>query len=271
MKNESWIDKVRLYCLKYDIPLDYLPEIIADPKVIPMIRGKAFEFSVMLKLQEVLPTSEWEIEKPFMNAQLGFHDTDVKIIHKKSQQIIRVECKLAEKGSFRELKNGERQIKVKCMRSCTLGESKVKELAPKFGIPTDLLQVHNDQYLPSDFDVVITSIGNAFYETDEETDIFEWQPSSQANTFLQQLLHTGNTTDLQHLAYQKMYIATSQSLVVNEENKVVCSRQKCTQPNSCGFIPNYPLIKFEPNKLNPQSTWVEVENCVSLLNSLIIK
>ena len=44
----------------------------------------------------------------------------------------------------------------------------VKKLAPVMGIPEEQLQVHNDQYTPDSFDFIITSIGNAFYETDAE-------------------------------------------------------------------------------------------------------
>lgn len=269
MKNNEWIEKIRQFCLKYDIPLDYLPEIIAEPKVIPMIRGKAFEFSVMIKLQQILPTSEWIVDKPVMNAQFGFHDMDVRVIHKPTRKIIGIECKLAGKGTFRELKDGSRQIKVKCMRSRTLGESKVKELAPKLGIPISLLQVHNDQYVPSDFDVVVTSIANAFYETDEDTDFFEWQPSEQAQKFLQEISGLTDNNSLQHFAYNRIYIASSESLAINEKNGIVCTRKQCTKPTNCCFIPNYPVIKFAPNAIIPNENWVDAENCEVLFKTII--
>jgi len=74
---DDWQQKIREYCYKYNIPLLYLAETMYEPKVIPMIRGKAFEFSAMLALQEVLPSNEWIVDKPMMNAQVGFHDIDV--------------------------------------------------------------------------------------------------------------------------------------------------------------------------------------------------
>jgi len=269
MKNTSWIEKIKEYCLKYNIPLLYLPEIISDPKVIPMIRGKAFEFSVFLRLQEILPSTEWVVSKPFMNAQFGVHDMDVTVTHKNTQKVIRIECKLASKGTFRVLKNGFSQIKIKCMRSRTLGENKVKELAPKLNIPESLLQVHNDQYVVSDFDVVITNIANAFYETDNETDLFEWQPSQQAITFLQYISNLTDLDTLKTFAYHKMYVASSASLTICKENQIVCTRRGCTKPENCNFIPNYPLLTFPKDSRKPISTWFEIENCEILFRKML--
>lgn len=156
MNNQDiWIENIKSYCKKYNIPLVYLAEIVSDPKVIPMIRGKAFEFSAMLRLQNILPKSDWTVDKPIMNAQFGLHDMDVRVVHKKTKTIIGVECKLAGKGTFRTLKNGDSTIRVKCMRSRTLGDNKAAELAAKLGLDTELLRVHNDQYVPTDFDVVL--------------------------------------------------------------------------------------------------------------------
>ncbi len=47
---KSWEEKVKEYCEKYNIPVLYLAETLYEPKVVPMIRGKAFEFSVMMAL-----------------------------------------------------------------------------------------------------------------------------------------------------------------------------------------------------------------------------
>ena len=74
----NWEEKVKDFCEKYNIPLLYLAETLYEPKVVPMIRGKAFEFSVMMVLQEILPKDQWLVDKPMMNAQIGFHDVDVR-------------------------------------------------------------------------------------------------------------------------------------------------------------------------------------------------
>ena len=84
MNDQEWIAAVREYCIKYNIPHEYLAQIINDPKVVPMIRGKAFEFSAMLYLESVLPAADWIVDKPVMNAQFGFHDMDVRVVHKAS-------------------------------------------------------------------------------------------------------------------------------------------------------------------------------------------
>src|SRR3989344_1000920 len=167
--SKSWEEKVKEYCVKYNIPVLYLAETLYEPKVVPMIRGKAFEFSVMISLREVLPKDKWNVDKPIMNAQAGFHDVDVRAQHKPTGKVVRVECKLAKKGAFKLFTDGHSEIRVKCMRSRTLGPAKVKELAPKLGVPEKVLAVHNDQYLPTDFDLVLSSIGNAFYTTDKKT------------------------------------------------------------------------------------------------------
>ena len=93
---ENWEEKVKKYCEKYNIPILYLVETLYEPKVVPMIRGKAFEFSVMMALQKILPKKEWEVKKEVMNAQLGFHDIDVMVVHKPTKKVIHVECKLAK-------------------------------------------------------------------------------------------------------------------------------------------------------------------------------
>ncbi len=268
-KSDKWIEKVRTYCLLYDIPLIYLPEIISEPKVIPMIRGKAFEFSVFLRLKEILPKETWTVEKPIMNAQFSIHDTDVIITHKKSKKVIRIECKLSGKGSFKVVNDYEFQIKVKCMRSRTLGESKVKDLAPKLGVTENLLKVHNDQYVPSDFDLVITTIGNAFYDTNKDTNQFVWRPTKDGIKFLSKLSGIKDINKLQHYAYNQMYVASSKDLAISEINEIICTRKGCSIPNKCGFIPNYPVIKFAESSKEPLNKWMAIEKSEKLFLELI--
>jgi hypothetical protein len=266
-----WIERIKSYCEKYNIPLTYLPDIINDPKVIPMIRGKAFEFSAVLRLQNILPESEWTVDKPVMNAQFGLHDMDVRVIHKATQMVIGVECKLSGKGTFRTLKNGDNTIRVKCMRSRTLGENKANDLAAKLNIDNQLLKAHNDQYLPTDFDVVITSIGNAFYETNEETDLFDWQPKTAETLFLTKLAQSNDLTQLQHFAYQQMYLAQAKHLAITPENDLTCTRKSCPKPKNCGFIPNYPIISFKKDSSVASKPWVSVENAVDFFKQMVLE
>jgi len=272
---EAWTEKVKNICKEYNIPFEYLPDIINDPKVIPMIRGKGFEFSVMLALQNLLPNDQWEVNKPFTNPQLGSHDVDVRVTHKATGKIIRVECKLAKKESYRFFKTrNEIEIKVKCMRSRTLGQEKVKELARKWQIQEELLSIHNDQYLPKDFDVVITSIGNAFYRTNERTKRYEWQPTKEEQDFLKKLYPSQGASlsdeDLKNFAFKKMYVARTQDLAIRQNSgQGRCTRRKCKEKDNCGFIPNYPIIRFDAETQKPKNKWVSFEDSIELFKSFV--
>ncbi|HHR6503339.1 TPA: hypothetical protein ACS8CD_003925, partial [Providencia alcalifaciens] len=176
--NQELID----FCELYNLPLQHLGATLKDPKVIPMIRGKAFEFSVKDKLSDVLNQDTWYVSKPFINPQLGSHDQDVLIKHLPTSRLITIECKLSAKGQYK-FQTHESIFKIKCMRSRTLGPELVRRLAPLRGISEESLSVHNDQYLCDDFDLVITSLANAFYSTNEEG-IFIWNPSAVGQDFL---------------------------------------------------------------------------------------
>lgn len=279
------MDKVIEYCKTYDIPIDYLDEIISDPKVIPMIRGKAFEFSALVRFKEILNEKIWKVEKPVMNAQFGVHDQDVKVTHTATGEVVSIECKLAAKGKYKKAKGDKHEIRIKCMRSRTLGLAKVKELAPKIGVSEAALSVHNDQYIMSDFDLVVTSIANAFYETNQTTKAFFWCPSKDGTMFLKDLLNEEDDKKLKPLAYDKIYIAKSSDLTVKKGGYQTCSRQKC-KDDSCGFIPNYPIIKFEKKGgqanlseekkeeekgLRVTNGWCSVEDCEGVLLEIINK
>lgn len=264
---ESWKDKVEEYCAKYNIPIIYLAETLYEPKVVPMIRGKSFEFSVMMALQEILPKDKWQVDKPIINAQIGFHDIDVRVFHKPTGKVISVECKLAKKGAYRLFSDGHSEIRVKCMRSRTLGPAKVKELAPKFGISEKALAIHNDQYLSADFDIVISSIGNAFYTTDKKTGYFEWSPSLKGKEFLRRIGASGENS-FQDFAFKTIYVAKTSDLKIGN-NGVICTRAKCKNKKTCGFIPNYPVINFDKKTNKPTNGWVSIKESLSLFENLV--
>lgn len=263
----SWQKDIIKFCDHYNILVEYLADTLNEPKVVPMIRGKAFEFSVLKKLKDTFPGKKWDIQKILVNAQLGSHDEDVAIVHLKSKARLSVECKLAGKGKFKKLSNGDFVINVKCMRSRTMGEAVVKRLAPQLGVSLKLLKTHNDSYRAADFDFVITSIGNAFYETDEEG-LFYWAPDKNGIEFLSRLFKTKNEATLQKLAFDKMYITSSKNLAVgNGFHK--CTRKACTKKNDCGFILNYPPINFDSKSLSPTNGWFPIEEAESFVLSVL--
>lgn len=265
--SKSWKEKVKEYCEKYNIPILYLAETLYEPKVVPMIRGKAFEFSVMMALQEILPKDEWQVDKPMMNAQIGFHDIDVRVLHKPTSKIVRVECKLAKKGGYRLFTDGHSEIRVKCMRSRTLGPAKVKALAPKFGITEKVLAIHNDQYLPADFDIVISSIGNVFYTTNKKTGYFEWNPSPVGEDFLRKI-GASEKKSFQDFAFMTLYVAKTSDIKIGN-NGVNCTRSKCKNKKACGFIPNYPIINFDKKTHQPTNGWVSIEKSLDLFRDFV--
>jgi len=269
----SWRQKVIDFCNHYNIPINFLAETLNEPKVVPMIRGKAFEFSAYEKLLEILDNQIWLVEKPTINAQFGFHDEDVRVTHIATGRVISIECKLAAKGRFSKSRDNSFNIPVKCMRSRTLGDARIAQLAPIIGATEPVLKIHNDQYVPSDFDVVLTSIGNAFYVTNPDTDMFEWSPSEAGIEFLKKMFDTENEEELKNLAFNRMYVTTSETIAIKNGSWHDCTRRACDNQQNCGFIPNYPKIYFPPfedNEFSDASNgWSKIENAENVFASLI--
>jgi len=288
-KENKWIADLREYCRSLNISTDDLYRIVTDLKVAPMIRGKAFEFSTFSRLKQLLPPKEWTISKPIMNAQTGTHDIDVMVKHNRTNKVISVECKLAGKGRFRVArrtqagiaKEGDYLISVKCMRSrTTKTPAKVTAEAKRLGVTAEAFLAHSDQYRASHFNVVATSIGNAFYETLEDEDgnmIYKFQPTEQGKKFIARLKPPSKTeAALQEFVYNKVYLAASADLTVSRESGVVCGKRSCLQKSDCGFIPNYPVINFgnieemPPDVIpSPNNNWIQIENCERFFEAML--
>lgn len=265
----DWQKTIEAYCRAYNIPVEHLADILYEPKVTPMIRGKGFEYTVLAALQGYLPDNEWMVSKTSIQAEISFHDTDVRVFHKRTGKVIRVECKLAGKEGYRLKGNGNSAIRVKCMRSRTLGTVRVRELAPRLGVSEESLSVHNDQYVPADFDVVITTIGNAFYRTDQTTGLYQWAPTDREPEFLQRLEDT-SLGDLKDLVFNRIYVARTLDIAARSGTGVVCTRRRCPDSTNCGFIPNYPVITFDGNTLKPVQPWAAIEECADIFRQFII-
>ena len=272
-KHSDWQKDIEEYCERFDVPIDYLAATLSDPKVVPMIRGKAFEYSAVLALRGALGADEWRVEKPLSNASAEHKDIDVKVTHIPTNTIVRVECKLSASFHFyplRKLDPAYSAIKVKCMRSRTLGASKVKEIAPKLGVSVEVLSAHADNYRPADFDVVLTSIGNAFYRTNAAGE-YEFTPRPVELEFLEKLRHGHRNHRVG--AFSQLYVAKSADLYVGNPNyPVECVRKNCKSAGhnkDCGFIPNYPIIHFAENSIKPDNGWISVQECAALFRSFI--
>lgn len=266
---------MRRYCRELNIETGDLYNVLTDPKVAPMIRGKAFEYSISLRLSRILPEDEWTVSKPILNAQIGSHDVDVKVFHNRTERVISVECKLASKGGFKVAKD-QYVVPVKCMRSrTTKTPAKVEAGARMLGVTPEAFLAHSDQYRATHFDIVATSLANAFYVTDKEAMSYVFKPSPIGEEFLQKLKPPTNI-DLQTFVYNKVYLARSVDLAVSRRSGVVCGKRACQNRYDCGFIPNYPLINFgevrdqdSDKNLAPLNPWIEIDDALALLESFI--
>ena len=68
---------------------------------------------------------------------------------------------------------------------------------------------------------------------------------------------------MKNFAFKKLYVAKSSDIQIGN-NDIVCTRLKCKNKKTCGFIPNYPIIVFEKGKNQPKTGWVPIENSLSL-------
>lgn len=152
------------YCKKYFIPEEYLWEILDDSKVVPMIRGKATEYSAYLFLDTHLDKHKFSVEKLNLNAQPGAYDEDVSITHRSTGIRMKVEVKNACRGDFSDGKRtkvlkGIPHFKVKCHRSRSNMEK---------------AETTNDRYVLGDFDLLVSNPLNSIYEGATYTSDFKF-------------------------------------------------------------------------------------------------
>jgi hypothetical protein len=256
----DWTSIIQNVCIEFDIPISHLHEIISDPKVMPMIRGYALEYSAIDRLSNILSPLAWHVEKPRMNAQNGTNDVDIIVQHFQSQRTIRIECKLAKKGSFK-LQNRiapNPTAQIKCMRSRTLGESMIPGRARELEVREDYLRGHADNYMCHEFDFVLSSLSNAFFETDESTLNYFWDASPQEQEFLK-ICGLNGESDPKKISDSYFLMAPAEQ-ISSKSIGLKCPRRKCTQPNGCIFVPNYPIVNFSATTGSPLTPWFRVEN-----------
>lgn len=247
--DEIILQNLKDYCTYYNLPISHLYEIMSDLKVIPMLRGKGFEFIVSDILTDMLSSRDWQVSNPNINAQSEVHDVDVFIRRKTDNRQVRVECKLAKKDSFRII-NGSPEFSVKCMRSRTVSDNEIAtRMAERYSVPREQILFHADNYREDDFDFVITSMGNAFWVTIDQRYTFDGTDDDL--NVLQRVFptHFSNITidDFKQKAFSFLLVARSKEIKVSTENNIVCTRRKCIDNGTstdCGFIPNYPIVNL---------------------------
>lgn len=146
-------DSILKYCKKFNVPLDFLFEILEDQKVTPMIRGKAMEYNAFLLLDGLLSKATWSVQKLNLNAQTGTHDEDISITHRRTGIILKVESKSTVRGSISDGKK---------TRILDVPHFTVKSHRSRSNIK--LAGSSNDRYSVDSFDVLITNTSNAIFE-----------------------------------------------------------------------------------------------------------
>ncbi len=209
-------DKLLKYCKKFNIPLEFLFEILEDQKVTPMIRGKAMEYNAFLMLEKILPRSTWSVQKLNLNAQTGTYDEDISITHRRTGIILKVESKSTVRGS---MSDGLRS------RNLKIPHFLVKSHRSRSNIK--LAGTSNDRYSVDSFDVLITNTSNAIF---------------QGNTVGEHLEVVYNQ-NLKSLLYKFYYASTDEELITACEN----DWRYCIPKDIAidGFIPRTPYVKLE--------------------------
>lgn len=163
------------------------------------------------------------------------------------------------------------------MRSrTTLSDNRVRLASDALRVSKEVFKIHSDQYRAVNFDVVASSIANAFYETEEDTGMYIFKPSADAKKFLEKFNPPDDEEELQLFVYNKIYLARSIDLAAIAASGVECSRKGCNNKTNCGFIPNYPLINFgdvdslpEGEIPKPKGQWIELKDAESLFRKFL--
>lgn len=256
------------YCEYYNVPFEHCVDTMHTLKVVPMIRGIGFEYVAFERLKGILPSDVWRVEKPTVNAQSAIQDIDVLVTHIPTDKKITIECKLAGKNSFRIPRLGVGMVKIKCMRSRTVGEEAARTLARRYGVSVDTVMRHRDNYRDVDFNFVITSIGNAFWRTTNEGKyVFRLKP--EETEFLHRLFEDGTLSveQLRKKTFEYLLIAKSSALTVSPQNHVRCVRRRCIEAGTstnCGFTPNYPIVN-----LDDVEVWRPIEQTAEVFQNFV--
>lgn len=224
------IESQQEYCNKYFVPEEYLWEILEDSKVVPMIRGKATEYSAYLFLRGYLDNHKFSVDKLNLNAQPGAEDEDVSITHRATGIRLRIEVKNACRGEFTDgkrckiLKNIP-HFKVKCHRSRS---------------NMDKANTTNDRYVIGDFDLLVTNTLNAIYKGETYTSDFEFI-SEKRIKILKEYYQVATDRELEEAASQDWRFAFPEDIA-----------EEC---NGVLAIPRTPYVALENDE-----HWFKVED-----------
>jgi hypothetical protein len=205
------------YCTQYQIPFEYLLDILNDQKVLPMIRGKGTEYGLFLALNRILPESSWEITKLNLSAQPNQPDQDISITHRRTGIRFIAESKNAARGTGRmgstRTQVHEPHFKVKCHRS----RSNMQRA-----------EIGNDRYSVKDFDILVTTPLNALYKQGTVTEALELLQEPQIIAYLSKLYDVHSATDL--------------ITALGKDWRFVFTHQIADEH---GLLPRNPIVRFQ--------------------------
>jgi hypothetical protein len=203
-----------------------------------MVRGINQEFNLQEKLCDILNL----IDKD------GQEDYD--LANKEGE----FESKLAATNSAKHTLEGT-YIKIKCMRSRTIGDKVAESRSKQLKIAKEVLLLHGDQYTVRDFKFLVVTLENAFCEKGVPRDLNNKDREFFKNIGIE------HTSDLASIPF----FCFSQDIISTKENPV-CKRRKCD--GNCGFIPNHPIMFFPKGSPIPEHPWKSTESFLKLLQSL---
>ena len=245
-KDNKLLNLIASYCREHGINIDTLPELLNEPKLVPMIRGIGFEYVIQNYLNDLAKNykNRFEIRKPNINAQFNIGDIDVEIYDKVNKKSYKCECKLSKNSSFKKTDN-ETFCNIKVMRSRTLGTEKIKETSKNEGVSIEQVSAHKDSYLSNKFDFVITNLRNVFYRT-TENNIFQFNPTDDEIDFLKEYYSLSSQQEVNNFLLNTHFYIKSEDLLP-KNNDFKCTRRACPKPSDCFFVPNYPKFLFNEN------------------------
>lgn len=203
---DNILDNIKAYCRKYNVPIDYLVEILEDQKVVPMIRGKASEYNATIFLKEYFKNNiNWVVTKFNLNPQPDMNDQDLTVIHRRTNTQIRVEVKNATRDSFKTGKGCKCKIPhltIKCHKS----RSNMQKA-----------ETTNDRYLLGEFDLIMSNTSNAIILSGSKTidDFAIIDDTIKLNT-LYKYYNVKNNEDLLNACYNDWRFAVPEDIVMED-------------------------------------------------------
>jgi hypothetical protein len=204
------------YCKKFNVPLEYLFEILEDQKVTPMIRGKAMEYNAYLILDKILPRTIWSVQKLNLNAQTGITDEDISITHRRTGIILKVESKSTVRGS---ISDGKRS------RNLKVPHFLVKSHRSRSNIK--LAGTSNDRYSVDSFDILVTNTSNAIFEGNTVGENLEVVHDEKLKCLLYEFYSASNDEELKTACENDWRFCIPKDIAVD------------------GFIPRTPYVTLE--------------------------